>query len=162
MMKRIISIALALTLFPLVSLAQSKSDLSVTLPNGTTVTLTNEKLLALPRTSETATSHGKTHTYEGSNLRDVLQAAGVDEIKSLRGPLLRRVVVAEGSDGYRAVFALSELDTTIGDKQVLVVNHEDGKELSTDDGPWRIVVASDKRPARWVRQITRFVVTDIP
>jgi hypothetical protein len=161
-MKHAAFLFIALLVLPSVGFAQAATGLTVTLPNGSSATLSDEKLSSLPRSSITATAHGTTHTYEGSNLRDVLQASGLEEVKSLHGPSLRRIVVVESSDGYSAVFALSDLDTSIGDKQVIVTNREDGKELPVGDGPWRIVVASDKRPARWVRQITRISVTDVP
>ena len=43
-----------------------------------------------------------------------------------------------------------------------VVPVEDGQPLPVDDGPLRLVVPSDKRPARWVRQVVRIVVSDVP
>ena len=87
-MKRVIPITLALMAASMLGIAAPKSGLTITLPNKATVTLSNEKLLALPRTSETATSHGVTHTYQGSNLRDVLEAAGARS-RVLSSPIYR-------------------------------------------------------------------------
>jgi hypothetical protein len=63
-------------------------------------------------------------------------------------------VVVEAQDGYRAVFAWAELDPTFMDKSVYVVTMRDGKPLLGNDGPFQLVVPGEKRPARWVRQVT--------
>ena len=116
-------------------------------------------LARLPKRSVTATAHGKTATYEGYDLIAVLKAAGVEPTESLRGKQLRTVVIVSASDGYSVVFALAELDPTLGNRQVLLVDREDGQPLPAADGPWRLVVPSDQRPARWVRQVTGIEVS---
>lgn len=63
-------------------------------------------------------------------------------------------LTAEGRDGYRAVFAWAELDSTFMDKAVYVVTKRDGKPLTEKDGPFQLVVPGEKRNARWVRQLT--------
>jgi hypothetical protein len=40
------------------------------------------------------------------------------------------------------------------DKPVYVVTTRDGKPLSDHDGPFQLVVPGEKRPSRWVRQVT--------
>ena len=122
--------------------------------------LNSERLMALPRASISATAHDKTQRFEGSDLRDVLRAAGVESTENLRGGALRRVVSVHAADGYVVAFALAELDSSIGDRRVLLVNRQDGAALAADQGPWRLVVPSDRRSARWVRQVTRIVVAD--
>jgi hypothetical protein len=63
-------------------------------------------------------------------------------------------VLVEAADGYRAVFALPELDAGFTDRKIYLATMRDGKPLSEKEGPFRIVVPDDKRPARWVRQVT--------
>ena len=63
-------------------------------------------------------------------------------------------------DGYRVVFALSELDPTLGNRQVLLVDRENGQPLPAGTGPWRLVVPSDPRPARWVREVNAIAVSN--
>ena len=63
-------------------------------------------------------------------------------------------LVVEAKDGYRAVFAWAELDSTFMDKSAYVVTKRDGKPLSHKDGPFQLVVPGEKRSARWVRQLT--------
>jgi len=145
----------------LVAFAQTEG-IVVVRPDGTSVTLEPERLLALPRTAFTASEHDKMRHFEGSDLPDVLAAAGVDVRKELRGTGLRRLVSVHAKDGYVVVFALAELDESIGDRRVYLVNRAEGAALPPDQGPWRLIVPSDHRPARWSRQTVRIVVVDIP
>lgn len=142
---------------------QAQTDgVAVVRPDGTSVALSTERLMGLPRTAFTASAHDKAQRFEGSDLRDVLAAAGVDQTKELRGTQLRRLVSVHASDGYVVVFALAELDASIGDKRVYLVNRAEGAALASDEGPWRLVVPADRRPARWSRQVVRIVVADGP
>jgi hypothetical protein len=63
-------------------------------------------------------------------------------------------LLVEAADGYRAVFALQELDPGFTDRKIYLVTQRDGKPLSAKEGPFRIVYPDEKRPARWVRQVT--------
>ena len=78
--------------------------------------------------------------------------------ESLRGKDVGAVVLVEAADGYRAAFALAELDPSIGGKQVLLADTMDGKPLPAETGTWRLVVPTDNRPARWVWSIVRIEV----
>ena len=125
----------------------------VTLENGKTIALTAAVLAPVQRISVSATAHGKTATYEGYDLAAILKAVGADPVASVRGKRLVESVLVSAADNYRVRFSLSELDPTLGNHQVLLVDRENGGPLSAGDGPWRLVVPSDKRPARWVRQV---------
>jgi hypothetical protein len=142
---------------------QAQTDgVTVVRPDGTAVALSTERLMGLPRATFAASAHDKTQRFEGSDLRDVLAAAGVDQTKELRGTRLRQLVSVRANDGYVVVFALAELDASIGDKRVYLVNRAEGAALAPDEGPWRLVVPTDHRPARWSRQVVRIVVGDGP
>ena len=67
-------------------------------------------------------------------------------------------VVVEAADGYRAVFALAELDPAFTDRVILLADRRDGKPLSTREGPFQIIVPGEKKHARWVRQVIRLKV----
>ena len=67
-------------------------------------------------------------------------------------------LVVEAADGYRAVFALSELDPAFTDRVVLLADRRDGQPLSMRDGPLQVVVPGEKKHARWVRQVIRLRV----
>src|SRR5262249_36132312 len=109
----------------------------------------------LKHTSITATnSHEKkTATYGGVLLRDLLREAGAPSGENLRGKAMATSIVINATDGYQVVFSLAELDESVGNTQVLIADSEDGKPLAQGAGPLRLVVPSDKRPARWVRMV---------
>lgn len=104
----------------------------------------------------------KTFTYAGVPLLDLLQTAGVPSGENLRGMALTTCVVITASDGYKVTFSIAELDSGIGNRQVIVADIEDGKPLSPTAGPLRLVVPDDKRPARWVRMVKSIRVVANP
>jgi DMSO/TMAO reductase YedYZ molybdopterin-dependent catalytic subunit len=121
--------------------------------------LTAADLAKLPRGSVRAKDHdGKESDFEGSPLIDVLKLAGVKFGEGLRGKNLALYLVIEASDGYRAVYALPELDPAYTDKVIMLVDRRDGKALDSNEGPLRIVVPDEKMHARWVRQVTGLIV----
>ena len=112
-------------------------------------------LAALPRAKVSVDDeHGTRVVYEGVPVVEILQRAGAPLGKELRGPNMTICVVAGGSDGYQAVFALAEFDPGFTDQVILVADHRDGQPLNSREGPLRLIVPSDKRPARWVRALT--------
>lgn len=116
--------------------------------------LTAEDLARLPRQQFHARDRGgKESEYEGVPLVEVLKASGVPFGSDLRGPALASYLVVEAADGYRAVFALPELDPDFTDHIVLLADRRDGKPLVGDEGPLRIVVLGEKRHTRWVRKV---------
>ncbi len=90
---------------------------------------------------------------------DVLQHAGVALEQPLHGKELASFVRVSAADQYQVVFGLSDLDPTLGAAEVLLVDQRDGKPLAAD-GPFRLLVPGDKRPARWVRNVTAIEVVD--
>ena len=112
-------------------------------------------LAALPRAKVSVRDeHGTRVVYEGVPAREILQRASAPLGKALRGSNMTMCVVAGGSDGYQAVFALAEFDPGFTDQLILVADHRDGQPLNSREGPLRLIVPSDKRPARWVRALT--------
>lgn len=101
----------------------------------------------------TNTHDKKTATYSGVPLHGLLKEAGVPFGENLRGKSFSTTIVVSASDGYRAAFSIAELDDSVGNLQVLVADSEDGKPLAEGAGPLRLIVPSDKRPARWVRMV---------
>jgi DMSO/TMAO reductase YedYZ molybdopterin-dependent catalytic subunit len=121
--------------------------------------LTAADLGKLPRRSVRAKDHdGKESEYEGSPLVEVLKLAGVKFGEGLRGKNLALYLVVEASDGYRAVYALPELDPAYTEKVIMLVDKRDGKALDAKEGGLRIVVPDEKMHARWVRQVTGLVI----
>jgi DMSO/TMAO reductase YedYZ molybdopterin-dependent catalytic subunit len=116
--------------------------------------LTGADLAKLPHRSVTAREHdGKEAMFDGVELGEILKMAGVKFGEELRGKDLTLYLVVEATDGYRAVFALPELDPAFTDRVVLLADKREGKALAEKEGPLRIVVAGEKRQSRWVRQV---------
>jgi DMSO/TMAO reductase YedYZ molybdopterin-dependent catalytic subunit len=121
--------------------------------------LSGDDLAKLPRRSLRAKDHsGKEAEFEGVPLIEVLKLAGVKFGEGLRGKNLELYLVVEASDGYRAVYALPELDPAYTDKIIILADKRDGKAMDDREGPLRIVVPDEKRHARWVRQVVGLVV----
>jgi hypothetical protein len=122
--------------------------------NGTSATLSLYDLSKLPQQTVKVTDHGTPATFEGVLLTDVLANVDLPLGEKFQKTGASYYLVVEGQDGYRAVFAWAELDSTFMDKAVYVVTSRDGKPLSGNDGPFQLVVPGEKRSARWVRQVT--------
>jgi DMSO/TMAO reductase YedYZ molybdopterin-dependent catalytic subunit len=119
------------------------------------VKLTASEFARLPRQSVRGKDRdGKEVEFEGVPLVEVLKTAGVKFGHDLRGPALANYLLVEAADGYRAVFALPELDPTFTDRVILLADRREGKPLGEKEGPLRVVVPGEKRPSRWVRQVT--------
>lgn len=122
------------------------------------VTLSIEELRALPRTTVTTQSRGKTVTHEGVLVADVLRRAGLGAGHG-HGSALMTVVVATSRDGYQVAFSMGELDPDLSASQILVADTQDGKPLPDDTGPFRIVAPKDLHGSRGVRALERLEVT---
>jgi hypothetical protein len=120
----------------------------------TPLRLTSLQMAQLPRQTVQAKGHdGKDSRYDGVALYEILKKAGLPQGKELRGKAVALYLVAEATDGYRAVFALPELDPDFTDRVILLADHRDGQPLSAKEGPLQIVVPGEKRHSRWVRQV---------
>lgn len=117
-------------------------------------------LKKLPRKMLTvANPHDKkTEVYEGVPVAELLNRVGVPQGEHLHGAAMALYVLAEASDGYRVVFSLGELDSSILDSDVIVADTLDGAPLGPNQGPFKIVSPHDKRPARWVRMLKSLTV----
>jgi DMSO/TMAO reductase YedYZ molybdopterin-dependent catalytic subunit len=123
------------------------------------LSFSRDEFAKLPRQSVEAKGHdGVESRYEGVPLSEFIARAGVPVGKDLRGPAMALFLVVEAADGYRATFAIAELDSAFTDRVVLLADHRDGRPLSTREGPFQIIVPGEKKHARWVRQVTRLKV----
>jgi hypothetical protein len=113
------------------------------------VTLTAADIEKLPRQTLTVKEKsGEDVTYEGPTLADVMRRAGLDFESNKHGRSLTRYLLAEAADKYRIVYALPEFDPAFTDRIILVATRKDGKPIAESEGPLRIIVPDDKRPAR--------------
>ncbi len=113
-------------------------------------------LKAMPHVTVTIhnTHSNADETYAGVRLADLLGKVAAPLGKDLRGDAMADYVIATGSDGYKVVLALSEVDPAFHPGEVLVADTKDGKPLDAHSGPFQLVVTEDKRPARCVRNLT--------
>jgi DMSO/TMAO reductase YedYZ molybdopterin-dependent catalytic subunit len=124
--------------------------------------LTLDDLKKLPRKSVSTKGHDdQMHQYDGVPINALLAKAGVPQGSALRGKSMALVLIAEGSDGYRAVFSVAELDDDFAGEAVLVVDSIDGQPLSAHQGPLRLIVPADKREARSVRMLKSLTVINL-
>ena len=98
-------------------------------------------------------AHGKQHTCKGPTLNDVLARIGAPRGKALHGKALAKGLRVRGRDGYEVLFSLGELDPSIGNTSAVIATECDGAPLDAKDGPLRLIVPRDHRPARSVRQL---------
>jgi DMSO/TMAO reductase YedYZ molybdopterin-dependent catalytic subunit len=118
-------------------------------------TVSAADLARLARHDTTVSAHEVSGRYSGVTLTDVLALVGAPLADSLRGPALATYVLVEATDGYRVIFSLAELDSRFTDRVVLLADHKDGQALPATEGPYRLIVPGEKRPARWARQVVR-------
>jgi DMSO/TMAO reductase YedYZ molybdopterin-dependent catalytic subunit len=103
---------------------------------------------------------GKEIVYSGTPLVEALKVGGLLVDSGMAGirDAITMTVLVEATDGYRAVFSLAELDPELTDRIVLLADAKDGQPLSPREGPFRIIVPGEKRPARWIRQVKALTV----
>jgi hypothetical protein len=123
-----------------------------------TVGLTD--LAKLPHVDATVSSHNVEGKYRGVPLGDLLRL--VDRPgEALRGKALATAISVEASDGYRVAFALAEVDTGYSNKVIFLADAKNGAPLDSAEGPFRLIVPDEKRPARWVKNVVRIRLVPI-
>jgi len=132
--------------------------LTVTAADGHSTTLSAAQIVSVAHVAITVEDHGTATKFEGVPLAAVLTMASVQLGDSLRGPRLSEVVLVSASDGYKVAFALAELDPAFATREIILADKRDGKPLDAKEGPFRVVAPGDKRPARWIRQVTELKV----
>jgi hypothetical protein len=136
--------------------------LLLALARAQTITVTADTLAGLPRVKVEAKEHeNPTATYEGVLLGSILERAGVPRGEKLRGKALRTIVVITATDGYEVVFTLPETDPVFTDRLIVLADTKDGKPLPEKEGPFRIVAPSEKRPARWIRNVRTIAIKTV-
>lgn len=152
-MKLALAVALLAPLY-----AQETLTVSGDVP--TPLTITKADLAQMPRTSVSVKSEedGTETKYEGVLLYDILKKAGAPLDKQLMGKSLASYIVAEAHDGYSVVYSLAEIDPNFGNTKMLVADTVNGKPLFAYQGPFRIVIPTDKKGARSVRMLEKISV----
>jgi excisionase family DNA binding protein len=100
------------------------------------------------------------HRYTGVLLHTLLLNRGVLQPVERWRAVLSRFILAVGADGHRVALTVGEIDPAYSNVPVLIAWERDGAPLSPDEGPLLLVVPSDHRGGRYVRQLTRLIVGD--
>ncbi len=136
--------------------ALPESGLALSGPDGQTLHLAD--LAGLPRQTISFEIHGAAHVYEGAALADILARIGAPQGQALRGNELSNAVLITARDGYQITLALAETDPGMTARRVILADRIDGAPISAEDGPFRLIVEGDLRPARSARQVARIEV----
>lgn len=154
-MKAVAALALTIAVLATVSPAGAQTRTPAPPPAPFRVRINASTLAGLPHRTVTATDEGgHTNSYGGVSLHDLLVRAGTPTGQPVRGKAMLSYVVIGAADGYHVLFSLPELDPSFTDHVVLIADSRDGKPLSAQEGPYRLIVPFDKRDARWVREVT--------
>ena len=138
------------------------TQLTIQALDGKSATFAPEDIAAMPHKSVTVyNEHTKTkETYSGVPVADLLGKVGVTLGEKVRGKLFLLGVVAEGTDHYRVLYALAEIDPSIHTGDVIVADQMDGQKLGKD-GVFKMISSEEKRPARWVRNLSSIAVIEV-
>jgi hypothetical protein len=104
------------------------------------------------------TQHGVRNSFSGLLLADVLKIANAPAGEKLMGPEFSNVVLVSARDGYVVAFALADTDPAMRKEEIILADKMDGKPIPAADGPLRLVVEGDLRPARSERQLEEIEV----
>ena len=98
------------------------------------------------------------HTFTGVRLYDVLDLVDFHVGHDERNPLLRRYLVVTAKDGHQLVVSGGELDPLFGDTPMMLAWEEDGRPLTGERGPFRLVIPGDQRGGRQTDGVVRIEV----
>jgi hypothetical protein len=127
--------------------------------DGKVTTLSVADLSTMPQ--KTLTVHNEhmkaDETYTGVLLGDLLAKYGLPVDKTTHQKMLRSYVVAEGMDKYWVLYSVTEIEGSEHNGDVIVATSVGGKPLG-GDGQFRLVNSEDKKPQRWVRNLSGITV----
>ena len=123
--------------------------------DGKATTLSVPDLQAMPQKTVTVhNEHTKVdETYTGVSLGDLFAKYGFPVDKTTHRKMLRSYITAEGTDKYWVLYSATEVEPSEHNADVIVATTLAGKPLG-EDGQLKLVSTADKKPQRWVRNLT--------
>jgi hypothetical protein len=111
-------------------------------------------LQAMPETTVMVhNEHTKVdESYTGVLLGDLLAKSGFPVDKTTHRKMLR-----EGTDKYWVLYSVTEIEFSEHNGNVIVATSMGGKPLG-DDGQLKLIDSGDKKPQRWVRNLSAITV----
>jgi hypothetical protein len=127
--------------------------------DGKATTLSVADLAAMPQKTVTVhNEHTKTdETYTGVLLGDLLAKYGFPVDMTTHRRMLRSYLLAEGMDKYWVLYSVTEIEGSEHNGIVMVATSLGGKPLG-EDGQFKLVDSEDKKPQRWVRNLSAITV----
>jgi hypothetical protein len=127
--------------------------------DGKATKLSVADLEAMPQTTVAVhNEHTKMdESYTGVLLGAVLAKYGFPVDKATHQKMLRSYLVAEGTDKYWVLYSVTEIEGSEHNADVIVATSMGGKPLGVD-GQLKLVDSGDKKPQRWVRNLTAITV----
>jgi len=132
----------------------SAQTLQIINAEGEATTLTAAQIAKLPHTTVKVRDHDADAQFVGVPLAALLSSAGIQLGDAIRGPRMAEVLLVTAADGFKVAFALAECDPAFAPREIILADQRDGKPLDAKEGPFRIIAPGDKRPARWIHQVT--------
>ena len=136
------------------------TDLTINV-GGKSVKLTMADLQAMPQHSlKVHNGHSnEDETYTGVAMSDLLAKYGIS-LENGAAKLYHTYVRAEGTDKYFVLYSASELEPTLATWDSMVALSVDGHPLGPD-GAFKIVAGGERKPARWVRNLSSLTIVTV-
>ena len=108
--------------------------------------------------------HGdQTTDFSGPLLSDLLRDVGAPMGVRLHGSGVNDVVFVTAADKYRVVLSLAEVDPSFHKgAKVILADQADGEPLPAKEGPYRLVVDGDLKPARSAYSVVAIELKHLP
>ncbi len=130
---------------------------------GQQAALTLDTIAKRPHQRVSLTHDGATNVYEGPLLSVLLRDIDAPLGVRFHGQAATDVVLVRARDGYQVVLSLGELDPSVhAGAKVILADRADGEPLDDHDGPFRLVVEGDAKPARSERQVADITLEHLP
>ena len=133
--------------------AAASTALTLTV-GGKATKLSVAELEAMPQKTITVrNAHtDKDETYSGVPVGDLLAKFGAPYEKNEK-VIYHSYLRAGGMDGYWVLYSASEVESAMHLGDVIVATRVGGQPLGAD-GQFRLVASEEKKPARWVRNLS--------
>jgi hypothetical protein len=134
--------------------AVPSTSLTITV-DGKTATLSVADLQAMPQTTVMVhNEHTKVdENYTGVLLGTLLTKYGFPVDQTTHRKMLRSYLIAEATDKYWVLYSITEIEFSEHDANVIVATSMNNKSLG-EDGQFKLIDSRDKKPERWVRNLS--------
>jgi hypothetical protein len=118
-------------------------------PQGRVETVSAADIKAMHRASITV-PYGDKATFTGAVIGDLLAEVGAPSDVRLHGPPVNQIVIVTGQDGFTTVLSLAETEKSFRTEPIILADQKNGKPLDAKQGPYRLVIGGELKPARSV------------